>query len=267
MQKSAATEYLEYAALARPGRSFSFSHKGMPKPPTGGRGATRAVRLSFVLFALASLPPLLFVALTAVSPARFTVSVPNLSGWTRLLPAAWQPAARQEQQGAATAQWVGPAPAALPAVILGTSERGRLVYGDRLKITFFETLGVSLGDEAAKGDHLVATVFPRMDLSTEYMVDEAGAIDIYGGRDRLPQAISPHLTFWYWKPANLDATSLVTVGFNPGDIAFFCGTVTRAGTVRMPDSVANQEAGTPILVCTHLRESINAAWPSLRSFN
>jgi hypothetical protein len=96
---------------------------------------------------------------------------------------------------------------------------------------------------------------------------EAGAIDIYGGRDRLPQAISPHLTFWYWKRANLDATSLVTVGFNPGDIAFFCGTVTRAGTVRMPDSVVNQEAGTPILVCTHLRESINAAWPSLRSFN
>ena len=36
---------------------------------------------------------------------------------------------------------------------------------------------------------------------------------------------------------------------------------------RMPDSVANQEAGTPILICTHLRESINAAWPSLRGFN
>jgi hypothetical protein len=75
----------------------------------------------------------------------------------------------------------------------------------------------------------------------------------------------PHLTFWYWKPANLDATTLVTVGFDPGDIAFFCGTVTRAGTVVMPDSVVNQEAGTPILICTNLRESINAAWPSLRA--
>jgi len=96
---------------------------------------------------------------------------------------------------------------------------------------------------------------------------EAGAIGIYGGRDHLPMAISPQLTFWYWKPANLEATTLVTVGFNPGDIMFFCGNVTRAGTVNMPDSVANQEAGTPILVCTHLRESINAAWPSLRSFN
>ncbi len=96
---------------------------------------------------------------------------------------------------------------------------------------------------------------------------EAGAVDIYGGSEHLPQAISPHLTFWYWKPANLDATTLVTVGFNPSDIAFLCGTVTRAGTVVMPDSVINQEAGTPILICAHLRESINAAWPSLRSFS
>lgn len=96
---------------------------------------------------------------------------------------------------------------------------------------------------------------------------EAGAVDIYGGSEHLPQAISPHLTFWYWKPANLDATTLVTVGFNPSDIAFLCGTVTRAGTVVMPDSVINQEAGTPILICAHLRESINAAWSSLRSFS
>jgi hypothetical protein len=75
------------------------------------------------------------------------------------------------------------------------------------------------------------------------------------------------VTFWYWKPVNLDATTLVTVGFNPGDIAFFCGTVTRAGTVVMPDSVVNKEAGTPILICANLREPINAAWPSLRAFS
>ena len=96
---------------------------------------------------------------------------------------------------------------------------------------------------------------------------EAGAVDIYGASEHLPQAISAQLTFWYWKPANLDATTLVTVGFNPSDIAFFCGAVIRASTVVMPDSVANQEAGTPILICTNLRESLDAAWPSLRNFS
>jgi len=96
---------------------------------------------------------------------------------------------------------------------------------------------------------------------------QAGAIDIYGGTSRLPQAISPHLSFWYWKPANLDPTTLVTVGYNPSDLAFLCGTLTSAGTVTIPDSISNLNQGTPILICTNLRESIGAAWPALRNFS
>ena len=95
---------------------------------------------------------------------------------------------------------------------------------------------------------------------------QAGAIDIYGGADHLPQAISPHLNFWYWKPANLDATTLVTVGYEPGELAFLCGTIKHAATVTIPYSIDNLNQGTPILVCTDLRESINDAWPALRNF-
>ena len=96
---------------------------------------------------------------------------------------------------------------------------------------------------------------------------QAAAIDIYGASEHLPQAISPHLNFWYWKPANLDATTLVTVGYNPSDLAFLCGTITPAGFVTIPDSIVNLNQGAPILVCTDLRESINAAWPALRNFS
>ena len=139
---------------------------------------------------------------------------------------------------------------------------------DKLRQDFADTVGWP--DLASQ----VAAVYNGLPVSQRATTSilasnygEAGAVDIYGGSEHLPQAISPHLTFWYWKPANLDATTLVTVGFNPSDIAFLCGTVTRAGTVVMPNSVINQEAGTPILICAHLRESINAAWPSLRSFS
>jgi hypothetical protein len=59
----------------------------------------------------------------------------------------------------------------------------------------------------------------------------------------------------------------VTVGYEPSELAFLCGTVTRAGTVTIPDSIANLNQGTPILICTNLRESINAAWPALRNFS
>ena len=95
----------------------------------------------------------------------------------------------------------------------------------------------------------------------------AGAIDIYGPREHLPQAISPHLNFWYWKPAHLGATTLVTVGYSPSDLAFLCGSVTRAGTVTVPYSIVNREQGAPILVCTNLRESIDGAWPRLKNFS
>lgn len=94
---------------------------------------------------------------------------------------------------------------------------------------------------------------------------EAGAIDIYGGG--LPRALSPHLTFWYWKPSHVGATTLVTVGFKPADLTALCGAITRAATVTIPDSVSNQEQGTPILICSNLRESLDAAWSSLRAFS
>ena len=96
---------------------------------------------------------------------------------------------------------------------------------------------------------------------------QAAAIDIFGGSDHLPEAISPHLNFWYWKPATVDATTLVTVGYNPSELAFLCGTITSAGTVTIPYSIENLNQGAPILICTDLRESVDAAWPALRNFS
>ena len=58
------------------------------------------------------------------------------------------------------------------------TEHGAIAYGDRLKITFFESLGVALDHSGSTQEHVVATVFPRMDLSAEYAVDESGSINI-----------------------------------------------------------------------------------------
>jgi 4-amino-4-deoxy-L-arabinose transferase-like glycosyltransferase len=94
---------------------------------------------------------------------------------------------------------------------------------------------------------------------------EAGAIDLYGAG--LPEAVSGQLSFWFWKPAHLPATALLTVGYQPADLRFLCGTLTRLGAVVIPYSVANQEQGTPILLCTGLRETLDHAWPELRHFD
>jgi hypothetical protein len=96
---------------------------------------------------------------------------------------------------------------------------------------------------------------------------QAGAIDIYGGAEKLPPAISPHLSFWYWKPERLDPAVLVTVGYQPGDLAFLCGSIRRAATVAIPYEIENLNQGSPILVCADLREPLSAAWPELRNFS
>ena len=96
---------------------------------------------------------------------------------------------------------------------------------------------------------------------------QAGAIDIYGAADRLPQAISPHLSFWYWKPAGLAPSTLVTVGYSPADLSFLCGKVRQAARVRILYSIQNLNQGAPILLCTDLRESLDKAWPVLKNFS
>jgi len=96
---------------------------------------------------------------------------------------------------------------------------------------------------------------------------QAGAIDVYGGAEHLPQAISPHLTFWYWKPAGLNPSTIVAVGYAPGHLSFLCGSITRAGHVTIPYSIDNLNQGAPILVCTDLREPLDQAWPTLRNFS
>jgi hypothetical protein len=156
-------------------------------------------------------------------------------------------------------------PALLPTVPTASMHAFKL---DSLRQDFADTVGwpdLTAQVAAAYNTLPVAQRARTSILANNY--GEAAAIDIYGGREHLPQAISVELTFWYWKPANLHSTALVTVGYNPSDLAPFCGTVTRAGTVVMPFSVVNQEAGAPILICTNLRESIDAAWPHLRNFS
>ena len=156
-------------------------------------------------------------------------------------------------------------PVALPIVPTSSLHATGL---DSLRTDFADTVG---WPELAAQVGAVFDALPQSERAAGAILadnyGEAGAIDVYGTPSGLPQAISPQLTFWFWKPADLRATALVTVGFDPADLRFLCGTVTPAGTVSMPDSVVNQEQGTPILVCTNLRESIDTAWPALRNFS
>lgn len=156
-------------------------------------------------------------------------------------------------------------PVLLPVVPASSMHRLGI---DKLNPDFANTVG---WPQMATQVGAVYNALPASQRATTSILTDidgtAGAIDIYGGSQHLPQAISPHLNFWYWKPSRLHATTLVTVGYSRTDLAFLCGSALRAATVTVPDSIVNLEQGAPILVCTNLRESIDAAWPKLKNFS
>jgi polysaccharide biosynthesis/export protein ExoF len=149
----------------------SVVHAGAPRVSgsIGNRRPTRALRLAFV-FLLFSLVPLGLGIKINVPPERFATGLQTLSDmWARLR-------SDTPRRSAVIAPTAGASWVPRPAVQAG--ERGVISYGDRLKITFLESLGVTLDDSDASSGHVVATVFPRMDLSAEYQVDESGSVNI-----------------------------------------------------------------------------------------
>ena len=95
-----------------------------------------------------------------LNPSRTADALEGLSaGWARL---------RNNQERAFTA--VGPRfnpePPSLAAPTPPPAGQSVIAYGDLLKVTFFESLGVALGDPARKPDaQAMSAIFPRMDLS------------------------------------------------------------------------------------------------------
>jgi polysaccharide biosynthesis/export protein ExoF len=112
-----------------------------------------------------------------VSPARPADVRENLSmAWVHVLTAVHLRAGSGRAVRVVEPQ-VGTEPLTEPAP--PPSGQSAIAYGDRLKVTFFESVSLALGDPAGTpGAPALGAIFPRMDLSGEYVVDDAGGIDI-----------------------------------------------------------------------------------------
>lgn len=172
--------------------SATASEPDRPDIPhrSDGRGPARAPRRSATGVVAVSVGTVTLGALALgalgigamyASPVRTAAALERLStAWTRFLPAA-QPGDEPRRGVAAGAPHSGAEPA--PIAAASPPGGGTLAYGDRLKVTFFESVAVSLGDAAqgageGPGGAAPVTIFPRMDLSGDYVVDEAGGLDI-----------------------------------------------------------------------------------------
>jgi len=96
---------------------------------------------------------------------------------------------------------------------------------------------------------------------------EAGPIDMYGPSLGLPQAVSPHLSFWYWAPSRMDPQTAVLVGFTPDVATRYFADCRVAGTITNDYGVRNDFTGDPILVCSQPLQPLWKAWPSLQTLD
>jgi 4-amino-4-deoxy-L-arabinose transferase-like glycosyltransferase len=94
---------------------------------------------------------------------------------------------------------------------------------------------------------------------------EAGALDLYGRG--LPPVVSPHLTYYYWAPANMAPATVIAVGYSQADLAILFGSIQLAGTIANDYGLHNDEYGQPIWVCRDPRLRLDQAWPKLKSLD
>jgi 4-amino-4-deoxy-L-arabinose transferase-like glycosyltransferase len=96
---------------------------------------------------------------------------------------------------------------------------------------------------------------------------EAGAIDYYGPALGLPKAVSPHLTYWYWAPRNMNPSTVVLVGFDLYFAQTHFGQCQQLATVTNDLGIHNEEYGSLVLVCTHPRRPLSSYWKSIQTLD
>jgi 4-amino-4-deoxy-L-arabinose transferase-like glycosyltransferase len=88
---------------------------------------------------------------------------------------------------------------------------------------------------------------------------EAGALDLYGPADGLPQALSGHLSFQYWRPGRLPDRRALLVGFDAASVRELCVNARRLATIDNRWHIANEERGRTIVSCS-LRAPLGRLW-------
>jgi hypothetical protein len=90
---------------------------------------------------------------------------------------------------------------------------------------------------------------------------EAGALARFGPSLGLPQPLSGHLSWQYWRPARLPQRTVLTVGYDPSVLRAMCTSFRRLATIQNAYHLDNEELGRIIAVC-RLPRPLGDIWDS-----
>jgi len=94
---------------------------------------------------------------------------------------------------------------------------------------------------------------------------EAAAVDFYGPRYGLPQAISKHNSYWIWGPGKYDGSTMIILRSGGRNEPKMFGSVERVGHVEHP--YARRDEFFDILLCRQPKSSLQEIWPRLKLFD
>ena len=93
---------------------------------------------------------------------------------------------------------------------------------------------------------------------------QAAAIDLFGPRYGLPQAISGHQNYFLWGPRNYTGEIMIVVGAPESDVQEEFASVEAAAAVNVPYAYAYETL--PILLCRGLKGNLQTLWPRVKNW-
>jgi hypothetical protein len=94
---------------------------------------------------------------------------------------------------------------------------------------------------------------------------EAAAVDFYGSRYGLPQAISKHNSYWIWGPRNYDGSTMIILHSTGRNEPKLFRSVEVVGHVEHP--YARRDEYFDIYLCRGLKADLRKVWPILKQFD
>ncbi|HEY1984211.1 MAG TPA: glycosyltransferase family 39 protein [Terracidiphilus sp.] len=94
---------------------------------------------------------------------------------------------------------------------------------------------------------------------------QAGAIDLFGPRYGLPQAISGHQNYFLWGPGAYTGESVIVMQGRAEELKQFYATVEWRAHVSHPYSMPREHFD--VFYCTGLKQPLTQVWPSVKNWH
>jgi hypothetical protein len=94
---------------------------------------------------------------------------------------------------------------------------------------------------------------------------EAGAIDFFGKKYGLPNAISSHNSYWIWGPGDKPGEVLIAVGGTAKDYQAMYEDVEQAATITCEYAMP-YETDLPVFLCRRPKMTLQQVWPRLKNY-